>query len=185
METTWKFVEIWSSTYRSNIDVESTWIRRGVPVWFLVDAHRFGVAFPKLQTFSKIFWALHIDYSQYKKMILRIFFICSFMKLQRQKFLETVHSSRNTSYLRTTHFCAKCQYQILALIFPLYIRKNPVEKLFKVSEMELKTYTPVGLKFVFEKTKFKVLHYIQHDFIRQRPRLSKNRINMFKSLVIN
>ena len=108
METTWKFVEIWSSTYRSNIDVESTWIRRGVPVWFLVDAHRFGVAFPKLQTFSEIFWALHIDYSQYKKMILRIFFICSFMKLQRQKFLETVHSSRNTSYLRTTHFCAKC-----------------------------------------------------------------------------
>ena len=31
-EMTWKFVEIWSSTYRRNIHVESTWIRRGVPV---------------------------------------------------------------------------------------------------------------------------------------------------------
>ena len=31
-EMTWKFVEIWSSTYRRNIHVESTWIRCGVPV---------------------------------------------------------------------------------------------------------------------------------------------------------
>ena len=31
-EMTWKFVEILSSTYRRNIHVESTWIRRGVPV---------------------------------------------------------------------------------------------------------------------------------------------------------
>ena len=46
---------------------------------FLVGAHRFGVPFPKLQTFSEIFWALHIDYSQYEKTILGIFvylFIC-------------------------------------------------------------------------------------------------------------
>ena len=39
----------------------------------LVGAHRFGVPFPKLQTFSEIFWALHIDYSQYEKTILGIF----------------------------------------------------------------------------------------------------------------
>ena len=31
MEMTWKFVEILSSTYRGNIDVESTSIGRGVP----------------------------------------------------------------------------------------------------------------------------------------------------------
>ena len=31
-EMTWKFVEIWSSTYRRNIHVESTWIQCGVPV---------------------------------------------------------------------------------------------------------------------------------------------------------
>ena len=51
--------------------------------------------------------------------------------------------------------------------------------------MELKTFTLVSLKFVFEKTKFKVLHYIQHNFIRQRPGLSKDQISMFKSLAIN
>ena len=37
---------------------------------------------------------------------------------------------------------------------PLYIEKNPVEKLCKVLEIELKAYTPVGPKFVFEKIKF-------------------------------
>ena len=40
---------------------------------FLVGAHRFGVPFPKLQTFSEIFWALHINYSQYEKTILETF----------------------------------------------------------------------------------------------------------------
>ena len=40
---------------------------------FLVGAHRFGVPFPKPQTFSEIFVALHIDYSQYEKTILGIF----------------------------------------------------------------------------------------------------------------
>ena len=40
---------------------------------FLEGAHRFGVPFPKLQTFFEIFWALHIDYSQYEETILGIF----------------------------------------------------------------------------------------------------------------
>ena len=40
---------------------------------FVIGAHRFGVPFPKLQTFSEIFWVLHIDYSQYEKTILGIF----------------------------------------------------------------------------------------------------------------
>ena len=40
---------------------------------FLVGVHRFGVPFPKLQTFSEIFWALRIDYSQYEKKLLGIF----------------------------------------------------------------------------------------------------------------
>ena len=66
--------------------------------------------------------------------------------------------------------------------------------------MELKTYTPVGPKFVFEKIKFKVLHYIKHDFncerlglskdqtsmfICQHLGLSKDQTSMFKSFVIN
>ena len=61
---------------------------------------------------------------------------------------------------------------------PLHIEQNPVKK------MELKMYTPVGLKLVFEKIKFKVLHYIEHDFIRQRPGPSKDQI-MFKNLFID
>ena len=32
VEMTWKFAEIWSSTYRRNMRVESTWIQRGVLV---------------------------------------------------------------------------------------------------------------------------------------------------------
>ena len=60
-----------------------------------------------------------------------------------------------------------------------------MKKLCKVLEMELKTYTSVGPKFVFEKINFKVLHHIQHDFIRQRPELSKDQPSMFKSLVSN
>ena len=41
-------------------------------VTFLVGAHRIGVPFPKLGTFSEILWALRIDYSQYRKTILTI-----------------------------------------------------------------------------------------------------------------
>ena len=43
------------------------------------------------------------------------------------------------------------------------MKKNPVEKLCKVLEMELKTFIPVDPKFVFEKIEVKVLHYIQYD----------------------
>ena len=67
---------------------------------------------------------------------------------------------------------------------PLYNGKNPVEKLCKVLGMELKTYTPVGLKLVFEKTKFKVLHYIQHDFIRQSPGSVNIRLACSKALLL-
>ena len=71
---------------------------------------------------------------------------------------------------------------------PLYIVKNPVEKLCKILEMELKMYILIVPKFVFEKIKFKVLqvlHEIQHDFIRQHLGLSKDQSGMFKSFVIN
>ena len=68
---------------------------------------------------------------------------------------------------------------------PLYTEKSTVERLCKVLEMELKMYIPVGPKFVFEKMKFKVLHYIQHDFSRQRVGLSKDQACMFKDFVIN
>ena len=66
-----------------------------------------------------------------------------------------------------------------------YIKKNPAEKLCKVLEMELTMYTPVGLKFFFKKIKFKVLHYIQHNLIRQRLGLNKYLASMLKTFVIN
>ena len=84
-----------------------------------------------------------------------------------------------------SHFLRKMLVSLFSSNIPLYIGKNPVEKLCKVLEMELKTYSPVDLKFVFEKIKFKVLQYIQYNSIRQRPGLSKDQISMLKSLVIN
>ena len=68
---------------------------------------------------------------------------------------------------------------------PLYTEKKFVEKLCKVLEMEIKTSTQVDPKFVFEEIKFNVLHYIQNDFIRQHPGLSKDQNSMFKSVIIN
>ena len=67
----------------------------------------------------------------------------------------------------------------------LCIEKNPVEKLCKILEIELKTHACVDLKLDYEKNKFKVLLYIKHDFIRQRPGLNKDQTSMFKILVIN
>ena len=72
---------------------------------FLVGAHRFGVPFPKLQTFSEIFWALHVNYSQYEKTILEIFvYLQSYNDKSTFSFLETVQSSCNKSYLRPAVF---------------------------------------------------------------------------------
>ena len=51
--------------------------------------------------------------------------------------------------------------------------------------MKRNVHTPVSLKFVSEKIRFKVLHYVQHDFIPQRPGFSKDQTSMFKRLGIN
>ena len=52
-EMTWKFVEIWSLTYRRNIHVESTWIRRGVPFGILLLALDY-CDFARIQVFPEI-----------------------------------------------------------------------------------------------------------------------------------
>ena len=54
-------------------------------------------------------------------------------------------------------FLRKMLVSFLGSHIPLYIGKNPVEKLCKVLEIELKMYTPVDLKFVFKENKFKFL----------------------------
>ena len=100
-------------------------------------------------------------------------------------FLQTVQPSGNTAYLRTSHFFHKMLVSFYSSNIPLYIEKNSVEKFYKVLQMELKTYTLVSSKFVFEKIKFKVLLDIQHDFIHQRPEFSKDQASMLKSLAVN
>ena len=98
---------------------------------------------------------------------------------------------KQCSQAATRLICERAIFVCKMLVSPftsnilLHIEKNPVEKLCKVLEMELKTYTPVGPKFVFQKIKFNVLHYIQHDFIRRRAGRSKDQASTFKNLVMN
>ena len=86
-------------------------------------------------------------------------------------FIYEVTTAKNRFFLQCSQIAMRliCKQVIFAYFssnMPLYIAKNPVEKLCKVLEMKLRTYTSVGLKFVFEKIKFKVLHYIQLNFNR-------------------
>ena len=67
----------------------------------------------------------------------------------------------------------------------LQVEKNPMENLRKLSEMELWKYTTLDPKFVLGKIKFKCLHYIQHDFIRQHLGLSEDQASIIKIFVIN
>ena len=105
---------------------------------------------------------------------------------------KTKFSFLQNSALKSQHalfanesFFRKMLVSFFSSNIPLHIEKTPMEKLCKVLKIELKTYTPVGLKWVFEKIKFKVLHYIQHDFIWQHPELSKDQTSMLKNLTIN
>ena len=59
-----------------------------------------------------------------------------------------------------------------------------MEKLCNVFEMELKTFTPVGLKFAFEKIKINVLHYTQHDLICHAQGSVKVRLACAKALLL-
>ena len=52
---------------------------------FLVGAHRFWVPFPKLKTFSEIFWAIPIGYTPYAIMMLGIFVYLFIYKVKMTK----------------------------------------------------------------------------------------------------
>ena len=155
---------------------------------FLGGAHWFGVSFPKLQTFCEIFWGLHVDYSLYvKTMLTRIFCLISCKVIMTKLnfvFANSVVKSQNIVFANQP-FLRKMLVLVFTINITLYIEKNLVEKLCKVLEMELCPKFSVSPKFVFEKSTFKVLHYIQRDFIHQQPGFSKDQTSMFKSLVIN
>ena len=110
----------------------------------------------------------------HQKVIFFIFFLFAYLQ-------SYIHKSFTNCPVKPQHvlyanqpFFRKMIVSFFSSNIPLYVEKNPVEKPCKVLEMELKTYTPFSLKFVFEKIKFKVLHYIQHDFISQRLGFSKD-----------
>ena len=140
-----------------------------------------GFHFQNQKHFLKYFGPYLLTTVYTKKQYQKFLFICLYMRLQRQKKFFFLQCSQIAIRL----ICKRVIFAYFSSNIPLYIAKNPVEKLCKALEMKLKTYTSVGLKFVFEKIKFKVLHYIQLNFNRQRPGLSKVQTSMFKSLVIN
>ena len=65
-------------------------------------------------------------------------YLRSYNDKSKFSFLETVQSSRNTSYLRTSHFCAKCQYRFLALIFLYTLEKIPWKNYVRFWKWNLK-----------------------------------------------
>ena len=50
-------------------------------------------------------------------------YLWSYNDKSKFSLLQKVQSSRNTSYLQTSHFCAKTEYRFLALIFLYALKK--------------------------------------------------------------
>ena len=103
----------------------------------LVGAHRFGVLFPKLQTFPEIFWALTIEYSLYEKQyseFLFIYLLRSYNDKSKFPFLQTVQSSCNTS--ANEPFLRKMLALHFSSNFALYIEKKIHAKIMKGSGHE-------------------------------------------------
>ena len=97
-------------------------------VTFLVGAHRFGVPFPKLQIFSKIFWALHIYNSQYEKTIPGLFCVFVYLRSDNGKsifsFLEQCSQGATRLTWERAIFAQKCCCS-LALIYHYTLEKIP------------------------------------------------------------
>ena len=95
---------------------------------------------------------------------------CLFIYLQscnnksKLSFLQRLQSRIKVQHFLFANEQFLCKMLVCFFIFniPLYIEKN-VEN--KVLEMELIMCTPICPKFIFEKVRFKVFHYIQHDLI--------------------
>ena len=142
---------------------------------------------PKLETFSKIFWVLPIDCNLYKKKTILGIFACLFISKVAtiKRHFHSLNSAVKLQHVKrfaNEPFFRKTLVSSFTSNIPVYIEKNPVEIFCKILEIEIKTCNPVSPKFVFEKIKFKFLHYIRHNFIRSRPGFTNDQISMFKSL---
>ena len=82
-------------------------------------------------------------------------------------------------------FLHKMLVSFSALVFLYTLEKLAWKNYVRFSKWNLKRTPQSTQNLFFEKIKFKVLHYIKHDYICQRPGLSKEQISMFKSLVNN
>ena len=119
----------------------------------------------------------------YQVIFLFFIFFQSYNGKSKFSLLQTAQSRSNTSYLRTIHFCIKCQYRFLALILiytSWYIRRKKIPWKNYVRFWKWNLKHTIGQKFVLEKIKFKVFYYIQHDFIRQCLGLNKDQAGLFK-----
>ena len=81
---------------------------------------------------------------------------CLFVYLQcynnksKFSFSQTVQSSCNTSYLRTNHFCTKCQYRFLAAIFLFTLKKIPWKNYVRFWKWNIKC-TPQSAQNLFSR----------------------------------
>ena len=151
-------------------------------------AHWFVVPFLNLLAFSEYFGFYLLTTIYMKEMTVGVLFICLFPKLQQQKqFFFYINSTVEKQHVLFVN--KSLLLKVLVLYFrsniPLLIEKYPMEKFCKILQMELKMYTPVSPRIFIKKIKFKVFHYIQHDFICQCLGLSKDQASMFKCFVIN
>ena len=83
--------------------------------------------FQNYKQFLKFFGLLIQTTVYTKKEYEEFLFVCLHLRSYNDKskfsFVETVQSSHNIPYLRTSHICAKCQHRFLALIFLYKLEK--------------------------------------------------------------
>ena len=103
---------------------EKEFISLSYTATFLVGAHRFGVPFPKLQTFFGIFWVPPINYSLWKnntKNFALFVYFQSYNNKNKFLFLLTVQSRCSTSFVNKP-FLRKMLVPFFSFNVPLYIR---------------------------------------------------------------
>ena len=70
-------------------------------------------------------------------------------------FLETVQSSGNMSFFRTSHFCAKCYYRFLALTSFIHCKKIPLKNYVKFQKWNLKCTPELAYNSFLKKSNLK------------------------------
>ena len=122
---------------------------------FLVGVNWIGVPFQKLQLFSGIFlgstyWPQSIWKKDTRNFCLFVY-LQSYNNKSKFSFIQTVQSSRNLSYLWTSHLCAKCLYRFLALIFLYTLKKVPLKKYVRLWKWKLNRTPQLAQKSCFWK----------------------------------